>query len=210
MAAIAPWDGKGPAKGAFLDLLESGPALAEQGRSADARAALEKAEAMFPTYAGPDAPALGLARLARDRGDIPAAVAALARHNALDESAFASNMEEAALREELGDLKGAMAALERLLWIAPNDAALHLRLAATAERLGEFPRAVRERRATLALAPSDPLEARYQLASILARAGQTTEARREILQVLEVAPGFEKAQALLLKLRGRSPEGTPQ
>jgi tetratricopeptide (TPR) repeat protein len=206
LAGISPWDGKGPATGEFLNLLESGRALAEQGRGADARAALEKAETMFPMYAGPDAPALGLARLARERGDTRAAVAALARHNALDESALASNMEEAALREELGDVKGARVVLERLLWIAPYDATLHLRLAATAEQLGEFPLAIRERRAVVALRPSDLLEARYQLARTLWRAGQTAAARREILSVLEMAPGFEKAQALLLELR-KPPDG---
>jgi tetratricopeptide (TPR) repeat protein len=194
LAAIDPWDGKGPAKGEFVDLLE-------QGRGPNAGAALEKAEAMFPMYAGPDAPALGLARLARERGDIRAAVAALARHNALEESALASNREEAALREELGDVKGAMAVLERLLWIAPYDATLHLRLAAAAEQAGEFPRAVRERRAIVALGPTDLLEARYQLARTLGRAGQTAAARREILSVLEAAPSFEKAQMLLLELR---------
>lgn len=206
LAALAPWDGKGPAKGEFPDLLESGHALVEQGRAAEGRAALEKAEAMFPTYAGPGAPALGLARLARARGDTRAAVAALARHNRLDEAALASNMEEAALREELGDVLGAVTVLERLLWIVPSDATLHLRLAAMAEQLGQFSRAVRERRAVVALAPSDVLEARYQLARTLGRAGQTAAARREILSVLEAAPGFEKAQALLLDLR-KQPDG---
>ncbi len=199
LAGIAPWDGKGPATGELVDLLE-------QGRGPNARAALEKAEAIFPLYAGPAAPALGLARLARERGDTRAAVAALARHNTLDESALTSNLEEAALREELGDMPGARAALERLLWIAPYEATLHLRLAAMAEQLGEYPLAVRERRAVVALGPSDLLEARYQLARTLGRAGHTAAARREILSVLEAAPSFEKAQALLLELR-KQPDG---
>ena len=209
LAGVAPWDGKGPAQGEFVDLLESGRRLAEQGLTAAARTALEKAEAIFAMYAGPDAPALDLARLARERGDTGAAVAALARHNTLDESALAPNLEEAALREKLGDVPGAKAALERLLWIAPYDAPLHLRLAAMAEQLGEYPLAVRERRAVVALGPSDLLEARYQLARSLGRAGQTAAARREILQVLEAAPGFEKAQALLLDLRKQPDRSIP-
>lgn len=206
LAAISPWDGKGPARGEFPDVLESGHALAGQGRDGDARAALEKAQMMFPMYAGPDAPALALARLARKRGDTRAAVTALAQHNTLDDSALPSNLEEAALREELGDVRGALEVLERLIWITPNDATLHLRLAATAEQLGDFRRAVRERRAVVALGPSDLLEARYQLARTLGRAGDTAAARREILGVLETAPGFEKAQALLLELR-KPPDG---
>jgi thioredoxin-like negative regulator of GroEL len=50
--------------------------------------------------------------------------------------------------------------------------------------------------------PTDMLEARYQLARALAASGDKVAARREILAVLESAPGFEKAQALLLELRG--------
>ncbi|HJR35424.1 MAG TPA: hypothetical protein VJ817_10775, partial [Gemmatimonadales bacterium] len=63
-----------------------------------------------------------------------------------------------------------------------------------------------ERRAVLAAGAADPLEARYQLARAMARAGDPAGARREILAVLESAPAFEKAQALLLELRGRTPE----
>jgi hypothetical protein len=40
----------------------------------------------------------------------------------------------------------------------------------------------------------------------MARAGDAAGARREILAVLESAPAFEKAQALLLELRVRNPE----
>jgi tetratricopeptide (TPR) repeat protein len=125
----------------------------------------------------------------------------------LDESAWAPNAEEAGLREGLGDLPGAAAALERMIWISPNDAGVHTRLAALAERLDRPALMVRERRAVVALGPSDPLEARYQLARALAKAGDPAAARREVLQVLEQAPGYEKAQALLLELRGRAPEG---
>jgi len=208
LAAIAPWSGTGPAGGEFATTLAAAYSLLEQKRAAEARAAFERAEAMFPAYAGPDAPALGLARLARDRGDKAAAVAALSRYTALDESALGANALEASLREELGDLKGAGAALERILWIAPYDPALHARLADLADRLNEPARALRERRAVVALSPSDPLEARYQLARALARAGDPAAARREILQVLEAAPGFEKAQTLLLGLR-KPQGGTP-
>lgn len=197
LAAIDPWQAKGPPTGEFMALLQDTASAA----------ALERAEAIFPAYAGGDAPSLGLARLARARGDRRAAVAALERHNTLDESALGPNLEEAALREELGDLRGALTALERLLWVAPYQQGLHQRIALTAERLQDWPRALRERRALLALGSSDPLDARYQLARTLAAAGQPAEARREVLRVLEAAPGFEKAQALLLELRKKPPEG---
>lgn len=205
LKVIAPWDGKGPAQGELVQLLRDGSEQLEAGRREQARATFERAGALFPEYTGADAPPLALARLARERGDSRAAIAALARYTALDESAWDANAEEAALREQTGDPAGAAAALERMLWISPYDAGVHTRLAGLAERLRDFPRAVRERRATLATQPADPLEARYQLARTLSLAGDSTAARREILQVLEGAPGFEKAQLLLLQLKGRVP-----
>jgi tetratricopeptide (TPR) repeat protein len=209
LAHIAAWDGKGPATGEFESTLAAARTFLEQKRSGEARAAFERAEAMFPNYAGPDAPVLGLARLAVERGDKAGAVAALARITALDETALEPNRQEAALRQELGDFPGAAAALERTLWIFPYDAGVHARLAELAERRSDPARALRERRAIVALAPADLLEARYQLARALARSGDSTAARHEVLQVLETAPGFEKAQALLLELR-KKPEGRTQ
>ena len=47
----------------------------------------------------------------------------------------------------------------------------------------------------------DRAEARYQLALALVEAGDRTAARREVLQALEEAPSFERAQVLLLQLQ---------
>ena len=206
LLAIEAWDGKSPAEGAFETALKQGKDQLAAKRMTEAKATLERAAGLFPEYTGDDAPPLLLARILRDQGDTKGAVAALARYTALDESAWAANSEEAALRLQLGDIAGEAAALERMLWIAPQDAALHGRLADAAERLHDGARMVRERRAGLALGPSDALEARYQLARALWIARDSTAARREILQVLESAPGFEKAQALLLELSGRRPQ----
>ena len=189
-----------------MDAIRAAEALLEQRKTEEARAALERAERMFPEYAGPSAPALTLARLHEAAGDARAAAAALARHTALDESALEANADEARLRQGFGDLTGAAAALMRSVWIAPGDAALHARLADLLDQTGDRAGALRERRAVLAAGAADPLEARYQLARAMARAGDVVGARREILTVLESAPAFEKAQALLLELRGRNPE----
>ncbi|HEV8600245.1 MAG TPA: tetratricopeptide repeat protein [Gemmatimonadales bacterium] len=206
LRVIAPWDGKGPeVEGELMSTLREGAAQLTAGHADAARTAFERATAMFPEYTGADAPLLALARLHRERGDRQAAAAALGRYTALDEAAWDANAEAAELLAELSDAAGAAQALERMLWISPYDSGLHGRLAVLAEQLGDFPRALRERRAALVAGPADPLEARYQLARTLARSGDSTAARREILQVLEAAPGFEKAQELLLALRGRVP-----
>lgn len=207
LAAVAAWDGKGPGGGQFIGALEEAAKLGEAGKSEEALALLEGAEKMFPEYTGPGAPALAIAQLQVAKGDKRAAAAALTRHTTRDESALDANVIEARLRREIGDAPGAAAALGRAIWIAPYDAAIHAELAELADQAGNFALALRERRAVLVARPSDPLEARYQLARALARAGDAAAARREILSVLEAAPGFEKAQGLLLQLRGRSPQG---
>jgi tetratricopeptide (TPR) repeat protein len=118
------------------------------------------------------------------------------------ETAYEADTLEASLNVQIGDSAAALVALERAQWIDPYDPALHLRIAALSERLKAYPAAIRARRSIVALDPPDPLEARYQLARVLNLSGDRDGARHEILMVLEQAPAFERAQALLLQLQG--------
>lgn len=93
------------------------------------------------------------------------------------------------------------------MYIAPGAVSAHERLAAMYATLGEWPKAVRERRAVVALKPVDRAEALYQLALALHRAGDDAGARRAVLQALEAAPDFERAQKLLLELHQSAPAG---
>jgi hypothetical protein len=54
----------------------------------------------------------------------------------------------------------------------------------------------------VSLNPPDAAGAHYDLARSLEASGNRAEAKREVLRSLEMAPGFEKAQELLLRLRG--------
>ncbi|MBL0169890.1 MAG: tetratricopeptide repeat protein [Gemmatimonadaceae bacterium] len=168
------------------------------------RARLERAQALFPEYAGDDSPAWLLAQLAIERGDSATALSQLSVMTSRNETAWQPNQLEADVRERRRDAPGAMAALERLLWISPYDNVLHDRLATLATARGEHTKALRERRAVVANQPTDVLTARYELARALVASGDVAGARRELLEVLEQAPSFEKAQVLLLELRGRS------
>jgi cellulose synthase operon protein C len=193
----------------FVAAMRRGVALLDAGKTDSARVVLTEAEAMFPDYAGPNAPAEYLARIARERGDLRGALDQVVRVTSRSERAWDANLLEADLREALGDSGGAMVPLERLMWISPDDIAVHTRLAELATRAGRHTVAIRERRAVIALDPPDPLEARYQLARALAASGDAAGARRELLAVLERAPSFEKGQALLLELRGSGSGGRP-
>ncbi|MEO5815268.1 MAG: tetratricopeptide repeat protein [Gemmatimonadaceae bacterium] len=203
LRAIAASDGKGEVGGAFVSTMRAGMALMSANQLDSASATFLRAQALFPDYAGQGAPALMLAKIAFDRGDFRGALDQVQRVTSRNETAWDANLLEADLRAKLGDSTGARIPLERMLWISPYDITIHIRLAELASRAGDHATALRERRAVVALDPPDPLDARYQLAKALADAGDVAAARKELLGVLEQAPSFEKAQALLLELSKR-------
>ncbi|HEY0971777.1 MAG TPA: tetratricopeptide repeat protein, partial [Gemmatimonadales bacterium] len=187
--------------GSFARALAAGARALEEGNDDLAIRELERARDLFPGAPGPHGPHWQLARLHERRGDAARAAAELTALTAVDEDDHAANVKLAGLRLALGDSAGAAEALARTLWTSPYDAAAHVRLAELSAGLGRTADAVRARRAVLALGPTDEAEARYRLALALRDAGEATEARREVLRALEIAPAFEAAQTLLLELR---------
>jgi tetratricopeptide (TPR) repeat protein len=205
--ALAGITGDGAGEDDFVGQLVAGRRLYDAGKSAEAVPFLERAKALFPEYAGDDSPYWYLALIHEKAGAPRKAAHELARLTSINESHYAANLALAELLEQLGDDRGAAAALERAVYITPYDLEVHARLAALLSRTADRAKAVRERRAVVALAPVDRSEALYQLALAYYEAGDMSAARREVLRALEVAPNFERAQELLLKVRaaGRSP-----
>ena len=204
-AAIAPGEGDGARgihwTGDLRTSMEAAVAAAERQQWDAAISALERAKAMFPSFAGDGSPYHLLADIYRKRNDRQKATAELSAIAARNEVAYGENLALAQLLESSGDLRGAASALERTVYITPFDIAVHDSLATVATRAGLHPLAVRSRRAIVALDPSDRVEALYQLAKAHADAGDVAAARREVLRALDLAPNYEKAQALLLTLR---------
>ena len=209
LRAITATDSGKVLGGDFVTAMRSGAEFLSRKQTDSARVALERAEALFPDYSGPSAPAQHLAALAAERGDFKEALAQITRVTSRYETAWDANMMEVQFREKLGDTLGTRPALERLLWISPYDVELHTKLATLATRAGDHRTALRERRAIVALNPPDPIDARYELARALAASGDVASARRELLAVLEQAPSFEKGQALLLELRAAQQKASP-
>ncbi|MEP7384695.1 MAG: hypothetical protein ABI910_23695, partial [Gemmatimonadota bacterium] len=193
------WDGP------FADAMRTATTLAEHQQWDGAVLELEKAKRLFPSYAGEDSPYRTLASIHLTRGDTAGAIRELQAMTARSETAYAANLELDSLVGTRGDSAVALAALERAIYISPFDIALHQRLAVRASRASAHRIAVREREAVLALDPSDRVEAMYQLALAHATAGDAAAARREVLRTLDLAPNFEKAQALLLSLQEKRP-----
>ena len=205
--AKKPAEGEGGVSwsGPFTDAMRAATGLAERQQWDDAVKELERAKAMFPSYAGEDSPYRTLARIHSTRGDRARAEQELQAMAERNETAYAANLELAELLTARGESKGAAAALERALYVSPFDPMVHQRLAEAARRNGDHTRAIRERRAILALNPSDRVEAMFQLAQAYADAGDLAGARREVLRTLDLAPNFEKAQSLLLSLKEARP-----
>jgi tetratricopeptide (TPR) repeat protein len=188
----------------FPAQMAAGLSLARDGRPMEAVPFLERAQRLFPEYADAGSAYGALARIYKEQGRLDAAVDQLQRLTAINESDYEANIELAALLEQRRDTAGAAKALERAVYISPSDANVHARLAAMYATLGNKAGAVRERRAVVALDPVDRAEALYQLARAYHAAGDMASARREVLRALEEAPSFEKAQQLLLELRGKN------
>ncbi len=202
VAATEATNGDNANLGAFVSAMRSAASVLAQGNTDQAIAAFERAQALFPDYSGDDSPAFALATLYKERGDTQKALNQIVRVTARNETALAANELEFQLREQLADTLGMLTSLERAVWIFPYDISVHVRLAELAAARGLHHTAVRERRAVVLLDPPDILDARSEFAAALIKAGDRNAARKELLAILEQAPSFEKAQLLLLELRG--------
>ena len=91
---------------------------------------------------------------------------------------------------------------ERIVAIDPFDAEAHATLGRLAMERNEPEVASREFRTVIALAPVDRAAAYTDLAESYFKSGKKAEAKKQTLAALEVAPSYERAQELLLKLVG--------
>ncbi|MGD8866077.1 MAG: tetratricopeptide repeat protein, partial [Gemmatimonadales bacterium] len=192
--------------GDFLAQLGYGHALFEDGRLDEAVAYLERSQALFPEYAGAGSPYWYLALIHKRQGRLERAAAELEALTAINARDYEAHIELAGILEVLGDTAGAASALERALYINPFDKGLHMRLASHFAMLSAWDGVIRERKAVLALDPADRADALYQLALAYFEAGDLANARRTVLRALEGAPGFERAQDLLLEIRAAGQE----
>jgi cellulose synthase operon protein C len=185
----------------YIALVVLGRRALDEARYDEAARLLERAATLFPGSGGEDGAWRLLAEAHRRRDDAAAEASALAQHLDVSESDYAAATRLAELRRAAGDARGETDALERAVWIWPYDVALHTRLAELYAELGRGEDVVRERRAIVALQPVERADAYYRLALAEYEAGDRAAARRSVLRALDIAPGFEAAQELLLRVR---------
>ena len=185
--------------GSYQAQLMLGMALAAQ-KDKSAFEPLERAAGLVPMAIGENSPHAVMGRLAEELGDASRAIKAYQALLAQDQTALEPARRLAALAAKAGDEKALAIANDRVVEIDPFDSQGHSGLGRLAMKRGDAGTAVREFRAALAIGPADRAAAHCDLGESYLLAGRRDEAKREALAALEIAPSFERAQDLLLKV----------
>jgi cellulose synthase operon protein C len=188
----------------FFANLQMGALLEHDKQYAEAEPYLKKAQQLFPEYTEKGSPYQLLAGMYLDQKREQDALVEFQGWARYDENAVAPLMRAAEIyrnRKSWGDVTSA---LERAVYIDPYDPKLHTLLGEAASQSGNWPVAISAYQVLLGLNPADPADAYFSLAQSLYGAGRKQDARKQVLRALEIAPGFLKAQQLLLKLSGEN------
>ena len=183
----------------FLNLALGGT-LDEAGRSDEAVAYLERAMATFPDFATAESPYALLTRIHRRSGDKEKLIGILDQWYRAAPQLAENGLELARLLADGDQDERAVGVLEQVLFADTLNPEVHRLLGGLYMELGRGHEAAAEYRVLLELSPLDTADAHYRLARALDLAGDTAQARRQVLQSLEIAPGYRDAQKFLLEL----------
>jgi tetratricopeptide (TPR) repeat protein len=193
--------------GSYPVQLTLGTALRKAGQVDDAMQVFERASALLPTARGSDSPHGQMAAIAIQKDDKARAIAELTALVANDfDNIDAARQLATLLTQSKADIATPAGAAklrpvyERVVAIDPFDAEAHTMLGRMAMQRNESDAAAREFRVVLALNPVDRAAAYTDLAESYFKGGKRAEAKKQTLAALEIAPTYERAQELLLKL----------
>jgi tetratricopeptide (TPR) repeat protein len=183
-----------------------GQALHRDGDTAGAMRALERAATLVPSATGADSPHALIAQIAEEKGDTARAIQALEALAKVDHQDVEAARKLAAMVAPLGDPARAAQAYERVVALDPFDGMAQTSLGRLALQRNDGTAAVRAFKVALASGPADRAAAHLDLAEAFLLSGELPEAKKQTLYALEIAPSFEKAQELLLKLVDGQPQ----
>ena len=178
-------------------------ALGRALRSSDRAGAIdafERAAKLAPMITGPESPYMQIVEVAMAAGEKAKAAEALDAMTAQDHTAVEAARQLVGLLDPEKDKERLRTALRRVVAIDPFDAVAHSTLGRMALASNDSAEAVRAFRVALAAGPIDRASAHADLAEGLFQGGNRDGAKREALAALEIAPTYERAQQLLLKL----------
>jgi tetratricopeptide (TPR) repeat protein len=186
--------------GSFPVQMQLGVELRKAKDFAGALAAFERALEIVPSASGGNSPNALIASVALEQKDTARAIRALEAHVRVDPSDVEAARTLASLLEPMGDAGRTEDAYKRVVSADPFDATAQRAVGVFAMRRNDTPAALRALKSALAMNPADRASAHTDLAEAYLQAGQRAEAKRELVLALEIAPSFERAQDLLLKL----------
>jgi tetratricopeptide (TPR) repeat protein len=188
--------------GSFPVQMALGRALQEAKELDEALKAYERAAKLIPMPAGKDSPRALSAAIAIEKKDTARAISELQALLAVDFDNVGAARRLAALLVQAGvkDPATLRPVYERIVAIDPYDVDAQGILGRLAIQRNDPEAAARAFRTVLALKPVDRAAAITDLAESYLKAGKNVEAKRQTLAALEIAPSYERAQDLLLKL----------
>lgn len=189
----------------FMLNLQMGIRMHEDKADREAEGYLKKAEALFPQYVGPGSPYEILSSLYLEEKREDEALAQLLGWTRYDGNTATALRRAAEIYQKRKDWAAAARLLDLSLYINPYDPQAYVALGEVSGEAGNWSEAATAFQVLVDLDPPDPAGAHYGLARAWLGLGKAAEAKREVLRALEIAPSFEKAQALLLRLSGEQP-----
>jgi tetratricopeptide (TPR) repeat protein len=181
-----------------------GVALRKGGQLDEAMQAFERAAALVPQAAGKDSPHDQMGAIALEKKDNARAINELTALVAVDYNNVDAARELATLLRQTGveTADKLQPVAQRIVAIDPFDPDAHALLGRFALQRGDADASAREFRTVIALGPVDRAAAYTDLAESYFKGGKRNEAKKQTLAALEIAPNYERAQDLLLKIVG--------
>ena len=165
-----------------------------------AMAAFERAAKLVPMATGKESPHAMMAQIATKQGNRDRAAAELEALLQHDDSNVEAARQLVLLLGDKAARARLTAAYQRVIAIDPFDPAAHAALGKLLLQGQDYLAAVRELRAAIASGAEDRAAVYCDLAEAYLGAKQPAEAKKQTLAALEIAPAYERAQTLLLKL----------
>lgn len=188
--------------GSFPVQMLLGETLYKEGDKAGAITAYERAAKLVPLANGDDNPNKKIAQIALEQKNTRRAIEALEAVIRVDHDDVESARKLASLLAPLGDAAKSEDAYRRLVAVDPFDAQAESALGRLELQRKETADAIVSFRTALGANPPDKAAAHLDLAQAYLAAGRPDDAKKEALAALEIAPAYEPAQDLLLKIVG--------
>lgn len=180
--------------------MQLGIKLNEAGDKAAAIQAFERAAKLIPWAVGENNPHRYIAQIALEQKDNERAIQALEALLAVDHSDVEAARRLASLVASGNDPARAERAYQRVVDVDPFDAEAQLALGRLALERKDSGIALRALRAALAAKPADRVTVHTDLAEAYLLAGDRALAKQHTLNALEIAPTFDRALDLLLRI----------